>query len=197
MTNVSRYGCHAITVDGEGPECVTPLPCLSSRPKFAASQVTLSPLRGSEHAVSVTSKTNTDLVVDALRASSRPLDDDQLAIRSGVRPRQTVNRICRDLERSGVLRRFLGPDLKTVNELLVTAANDDPLGGSSHEQRAAESTMLAELAQVIGLNSPHAGSCTRPELASRSTEPMLTFGFWSSAGRTKPGQGGPKVQADE
>ncbi len=152
MTNVSRYGCHAITVDGEGPECVTPLPCLSSRPKFAASQVTLSPLRGSEHAVSVTSKTNTDLVVDALRASSRPLDDDQLAIRSGVRPRQTVNRICRDLERSGVLRRFLGPDLKTVNELLVTAANDDPLGGSSHEQRAAESTMLAELAQVIGLN---------------------------------------------
>jgi hypothetical protein len=39
-------------------------------------------------------------VVAAIRISSQPLDDDQVAARAGISPRQTVNQICRALERA-------------------------------------------------------------------------------------------------
>jgi len=41
----------------------------------------------------------------AIRISSRPIDDDQVAVRVGISPRQTVNQICRALERAGMVRR--------------------------------------------------------------------------------------------
>jgi aspartate carbamoyltransferase regulatory subunit len=44
-------------------------------------------------------------VAAAIRISSRPLDDDQVAARAGISPRQTVNQICRELERAGMVRR--------------------------------------------------------------------------------------------
>jgi hypothetical protein len=50
--------------------------------------------------------------------TSLPLDDDQLADRANIRPRQTVNQICRALQSAGVLRRSTGPDGKIVNELV-------------------------------------------------------------------------------
>jgi len=57
-----------------------------------------------------------DLIVAAIRVSSQPLDDDQLAARTGISPRQTVNQVCRALERAGMVRRTPGPDGKIVNE---------------------------------------------------------------------------------
>jgi hypothetical protein len=36
-----------------------------------------------------------DRISEAMRISSRPLDDDQLADRTGISPRQRVNQICR------------------------------------------------------------------------------------------------------
>jgi hypothetical protein len=58
------------------------------------------------------------LILETLRRSSRPLDDDELSARTRIRPRQQVNQICRALERGGVIRRVLGPDRKLVNELV-------------------------------------------------------------------------------
>jgi hypothetical protein len=63
--------------------------------------------------------TQSERVVQALRLSSLPLDDDQLSERSGIHPRQTINQICRGLERRGEVRRYLGPDGKIVNELVT------------------------------------------------------------------------------
>lgn len=48
------------------------------------------------------------------------LDDDELATMADIQPRQTVNQICRRLERTGVIRRFVGPRNKIVNELTET-----------------------------------------------------------------------------
>ena len=59
-----------------------------------------------------------DLIVAAIRASSQPLDDDQLAARTGISPRQSVNQVCQALERAGMVRRRPGPDGKIVNEWL-------------------------------------------------------------------------------
>lgn len=103
-------------------------------------------------------------VLEELRRSGLALDDDQLAKRLGVSPRQTINQVCRRLESEGRLRRYVGADGKIVNELRTT---DDvvPLTvatrpiepadvhppGSSHEQRAAEAVMLDLLGERLGL----------------------------------------------
>jgi hypothetical protein len=118
---------------------------------------------------------NRDRISDAIRLSSRPLDDDQLADRTGISPRQRFNQICRELERAGMVRRRSGPDGKIVNEWLgnedpksdsgLTAADADVPKttdgsavqpdhelppGSSREQRDAERVMLDLLAQQLG-----------------------------------------------
>lgn len=59
--------------------------------------------------------TNADRILRALRASSVPLDDDELARRCGIQPRQQVNQICRRLEMEGALTRTVGPSGKLVN----------------------------------------------------------------------------------
>jgi len=118
-----------------------------------------------------------DRISEAIRLSSRPLDDDQLADRTGISPRQRVNQICRELERAGMVLRRSGSDGKIVNEWLghqdpqsdsVLTAGDaevSPHGvladsavqpdhelppGSSHEQRDAERVMLDLLGQQLG-----------------------------------------------
>jgi hypothetical protein len=119
-----------------------------------------------------------DRISEAIRVSSRPLDDDQLAGRTGILPRQRVNQICRELERAGVVRRRSGSDGKIVNEWLgnqdlqpegvLTAADADVSQtsvltdgsavqpdhelppGSSREQRDAERVMLDLLGQQLG-----------------------------------------------
>lgn len=122
---------------------------------------------------------NRDRVIAALRHSTMPLDDDQLSERSGVRPRQTVNRLCRDLERDNVVRRYQGPNGKMVNELVGlsdTRTQADVMAemspardftdethieraveharppGSSHEQQDAERVMLDLLGAELKLD---------------------------------------------
>lgn len=46
------------------------------------------------------------------------LDDDEIASRTGIRPRQAVNQACRRLEHAGRLSRFRGPRGKIVNRLV-------------------------------------------------------------------------------
>jgi hypothetical protein len=122
---------------------------------------------------------NRERVLAVLRVSSVPLDDDQLSARAGVQPRQTVNMVCRRLEREGVLKRYVGVDGKIVNELAALATNaapgdeqhvDDPVvrnapgaaavtsqlkhpapPGNSDEQRAAERVMLDLLGADLGM----------------------------------------------
>lgn len=124
---------------------------------------------------------NRDRILAVLRISNVPLDDDQLSTRAGVQPRQTVNQVCRQLERDGVVRRYVGVDGKIVNELVVPAREDTAAGGdrridvpvvggppaaaaaveqvdgplvprgSSAEQRAAERVMLDLLGSELGI----------------------------------------------
>jgi len=116
-------------------------------------------------------------VIEAIRVSSWPLDDDQIAARTGISPRQTVNQVCRALERAGVVRRRPGPDGKVVNEWLgnqeqerkSTPASAGAIpgagapadvgtvpdtraapAGDSGEQRAAERVMLDLLGARLG-----------------------------------------------
>ena len=119
-----------------------------------------------------------DLISEAIRISSRPLDDDQLAARTGISPRQRVNQICHELEHAGLVRRRFGPAGKIVNEWLgsrdgqpdgapgpsgsgvsrtaaltggaaVQAGYELP-PGSSREQRDAERVMLDLLGRQLG-----------------------------------------------
>lgn len=56
-----------------------------------------------------------DRILEAIRGG--PLDDDVLAKRLGVSPRQSVNQAARRLEAAGRLRRSTGPEGKIVNAL--------------------------------------------------------------------------------
>jgi hypothetical protein len=68
---------------------------------------------------------NTNRLVETLRRFPG-LDDDQLARQAGIEPRQTVNQICRRLEKTGQLTRRAGPDGKIINRL-VEAFQPAPL----------------------------------------------------------------------
>jgi hypothetical protein len=61
--------------------------------------------------------TNQDRVLETLRLSARPLDDDEIATRVGIQPRQQVNQICRRLQAEGRIDRRPGPSGKIVNSL--------------------------------------------------------------------------------
>jgi hypothetical protein len=47
-------------------------------------------------------------ILETLARSSRPLDDDELASRLDVQPRQTINQACRALAAAGRLNRYVG-----------------------------------------------------------------------------------------
>ncbi len=118
-----------------------------------------------------------DRISETIRISSSPLDDDQLADRTGISPRQKINQICHELEHAGIVRRRPGPDGKIVNEwlgnhdrqpdsvpgasgadvarmtVLTDVAATEPgrelPPGSSQEQRDAEHVMLDLLSQQL------------------------------------------------
>jgi hypothetical protein len=122
---------------------------------------------------------NRHRILEALRRSGRPLDDDRLCDLAEVYPRQTVNQICRALQREGVVRRYSGPDRKLVNELTDNAVTLSPAKthepaerrddreqrpavmtggavldsppGHSREQREAERVMLDLLGLQLGV----------------------------------------------
>lgn len=104
-------------------------------------------------------------VVEELRRSAAPLDDDELAERLGVRPRQTINQACRALAQAGRIRRYPGPAGKLVNDLQIAAPiEDDPPAilrveilaempaGDSSTQRKAEAAMLRLLGERLGVS---------------------------------------------
>lgn len=64
-------------------------------------------------------------VLEELRGSSRPLDDDDLARRLEVR-RQAVNQACHKLQLEGRLRRYRGPSGKIVNEAVADPPGSAP-----------------------------------------------------------------------
>ncbi|CRK57990.1 hypothetical protein [Alloactinosynnema sp. L-07] len=105
-------------------------------------------------------------VLEELRRCDRALDDDELAFRLGVSPRQSINQVCRGLERVGRLSRYVGPSGKIVNDLrrpnaTTTAITDAPAlvraedvespSGDSREQRDAERAMLDLLSTRLGI----------------------------------------------
>jgi hypothetical protein len=81
-------------------------------------------------------------ILAALRTSTVPLDDDQLAARLGASQRQTINQVCRRLATHGTLRRQTGPDGKIVNVLV----GDPPQSLSPESRRRSDSSggLLAE-----------------------------------------------------
>ena len=60
----------------------------------------------------------------SLRRCRTAFDDDELARRLGVIPRQTINQVCRRLEPAGRLHQYAGPDGKIVNDLRRDAGRD-------------------------------------------------------------------------
>ena len=72
--------------------------------------------------------TASDRILDVLRRSARPLDDDQLSERAGINSWHEVNRICRALERYGRIRRIVGPDQRIVNEFVAPAMGGGAIG---------------------------------------------------------------------
>jgi hypothetical protein len=100
--------------------------------------------------------------LEELRRSPVPLDDDQLAARLDVQPRQRINQACRGLERAGRLRRYAGPVGKIVNDahaddsagVVGDGASErlsEVLAGDSAEQRRAESAMIDILGGRLGI----------------------------------------------
>ncbi|MET0418439.1 MAG: hypothetical protein ABW022_20700 [Actinoplanes sp.] len=63
--------------------------------------------------------TKSDRILEVLRRSTQPLDDDQLSERAEIGSWQQVNRICRQLEQYGRIRRIVGPDQRIVNEFVI------------------------------------------------------------------------------
>jgi hypothetical protein len=96
-------------------------------------------------------------VLDELRRCDVALDDDELARRLDVTPRQTINQVCRRLERAGRLHRYVGPAGKIVNDLRRDVHPESPTAkttlpaGDSREQRHAEQVMLARLTDRFGV----------------------------------------------
>lgn len=69
----------------------------------------------------MTTGTHAERIMELLAREHR-LDDDAIAQALSIMPRQTVNQVCRRLEKSGLLLRNRGPAGKIVNELIVGAA---------------------------------------------------------------------------
>jgi hypothetical protein len=154
-----------------------------------------------------------DRIIEAIRGSSRPLDDDQLAERTAISPRQRVNQICRELGQAGMVRRRPGPDGKIVNEWLgnhdpqpagtpptfdggvsrmlapaeavaIQAVHDLP-PGSSREQRDAERVMLDELGRQLG-RELNPVKLTVPSGERVEVDGAMPTGpSWSNAGPTR------------
>ncbi|GAA3230356.1 winged helix-turn-helix domain-containing protein [Actinocorallia longicatena] len=152
-------------------------------------------------------------ILEELRTSSRPLDDDELARRLGISPRQSVNQACRRLEAAGLVRRFTGPDLKIVNELVRGGSGAAPVDpeeivaveaaarapGDGAEQRRAEGLMLRLLGGALGVGlAPRRfvlGGGARAEVDGVDEGVTVLVEAWAHQGPPKTGQK-HKVLAD-
>ncbi|MFG2054182.1 hypothetical protein ACGFI9_09125 [Micromonospora sp. NPDC048930] len=144
-----------------------------------------------------------------LLRSKTPLDDDELARLLDVQPRQTINQVCRRLEQSRRLRRYIGPDGKIVNELPGNGETSTPIvqqerlpalaAGDSAVQRYAEGVMLERLADRLGLGlSPRRfvlEDGVRVEVDGADEDLTVLVEVWAHQGPPKPAQK-HKVLAD-
>ena len=120
---------------------------------------------------------NASRIVEALR--KRPdLDDDALSIRSGVKPRQQVNIICRQLEQRGLVKRFVGPAGKILNRLTDQTASIElaeharPTTKSAQSAPAKEPLRLRPLTPETLVIIPCSG---RKATGSRVGSPMAVL----------------------
>jgi hypothetical protein len=113
------------------------------------------------------------------------LDDDELAQRAGVRPRQQVNLICRRLEERGVLERFTGPRGKLVNRLTGVHQTEPPAASS----QLPRSSMKTALTKVRAL-STSAHSSIRLGAAVEDTLIIIPCSGRKSGGSEPAGEGG-------
>jgi hypothetical protein len=149
-------------------------------------------------------------VLEALRLATSPLDDDELARRLHVRPRQAVNQAARKLEGDGLLRRVSGPDGKLVNVLVgdadvsapvvvELATGHAPPPGDSSEQRAAERLMLDALGLDLGSLTLEPARIAiddvRVEVDGTDDERTVLVECWAHQGTVKAAQRN-KVMAD-
>ncbi len=175
------------------------------------------------HTAAVPDETVVERVLRLLRVVGGPLDDDEIARRLQVSPRQTVNQVCRKLVAAGQLRRRLGADSKLVNELLPPAAAQlgsvpesevartrPPAGpeaspaatrpdGDSSEQRNAERWMLADLSRRLDVRlvprRMAVAGVLRVELDGGDEDLTVLVEAWAHQGPPKPAQRN-KVLAD-
>ena len=82
-----------------------------------------------------------DRVLHTLRVTSHALDDDELANRLGV-IRQQINQVCNRLANQGLLRRYVGPESKLVNE--VTEGQGQPRPSSQKTEVHSNQASLTE-----------------------------------------------------
>jgi hypothetical protein len=152
-------------------------------------------------------------VLEELRRCGLTLDDDQLAKRLGVSPRQTINQVCRALEAAGRLRRYVGADGKIVNDVRLAGIDTPPSAapppavekidappGDSREQRRAEAVMLDLLGARLGLTLqprriPVGGNGARVEIDGADENLTTLVEAWAHHGRPKVAQKN-KVLAD-
>ena len=116
-------------------------------------------------------------VLEELRRSGRPLDDDELARRLSVRPRQTINQVCRRLERSGHLRRYIGPEGKIVNDVRPSSAAQSPRTSRAIAVRGQD----AGRPVAVGAPSPGSGLAWPGHPSRSPTFARPASGIWNCA----------------
>lgn len=162
-----------------------------------------------------TSSTISERILETLRDTAQPWDDDELAEALGVAQRQTVNQICRRLAADGRLHRYIGAGGKLVNSLseppsagtAATPASGPTTSelasttppGSSAEQRAAEALMIAYVADELGVELAPQRITTptgaRVEIDGVDDARTVLVEAWAHQGPPKPAQKN-KVLAD-
>ena len=108
-------------------------------------------------------------ILEALRLSGHPLDDDELSRRTGISPRQSVNQACRALQREGALERVVGPSGKLVNRLRDRAAGGEPTSAASSypERQSSEVGSDPPDFQVVEVLDVPAGNSQEQRQAER------------------------------
>lgn len=111
-------------------------------------------------------KPHRDRIINVLRVSRRALDDDQLSLAAGIAPRQTVNQVCRRLEREGLLQRYVGPDGKIVNELTSAPGAPTVVGIQPNPPATMKATSELPITRATG-HEPPPGNSAEQKLAER------------------------------
>ncbi|MFI9452448.1 hypothetical protein [Amycolatopsis sp. NPDC052450] len=165
--------------------------------------------------MTITPSTIAERILETLRTTAQPWDDDELAEALDVAQRQTVNQICRRLAADRRLHRYVGPAGKLVNSLAAPPSANSavaPAGvraddssttaippGSSAEQRAAEVLMIAYLTKELGVElTPRpitTPSGARVEIDGVDDARTVLVEAWAHQGPPKPAQKN-KVLAD-